>query len=280
MNKEAPDNILNVILQIIYSNPGINDEQLKLEISKHHQIEEKARLYYLKSLNNSGHLKIAKNERGLIIYSYQDPEKTMQLAKLEHEEKVVFELIEKSGPGGLSKMDIKKKLGMHNMLVNGALKKLEKLDLVKFYKAKNKNRNMYILAEIEPDAELLGGVFYSNGKLNDQMIQEMTNKIEQFIFSSNRPSKTDLENFVANNLAVGKELKRSDVQTLINVLILDDRIEDISTLGESRYAISRNKDAFDTHLINGLPCLTCPVNSECRTGFKISPENCIYLNDW
>lgn len=77
-----------------------------------------------------------------------------------------------------------------------------------------------------------------------------------------------------------KYLKDQDIDRLINILILDDRIEDVSTFELEKYVQSRNKRAFKTQLIQDLPCTTCPVAKECVVGGKISPESCIYFDEW
>ena len=278
--KGSVEDMHKVILQIISRNPEITDNTLREKVREVSSVSEQERVYYLRSLSNQGYLRIDSNEHGEIFYSYQDPAKTMQLKKLEHEEMQIYKLIERSGSLGLGKADIKNKLAIANQIVNSAIRKLEKLALVKAYKPKNKTRNMYILFENEPDSDVIGGAFYANGKLDQVFIEELAGKIEQFVILSGQPSKMDIHNYLANLDGNGSSIKESDVDALINILILDDRIEDVSTIGAPRYGVSRNKDAFDTHVISGLPCLTCPVARECHTGFKISPENCIYFEDW
>lgn len=85
---------------------------------------------------------------------------------MEHKEKQVYGLIEKSGTRGIGNAEIKKKLSLANTIARSALKKLEKLGLIKSYKPKNKNQKMYLLEEYEPDSEIVGGAFYSDGKVN------------------------------------------------------------------------------------------------------------------
>ena len=93
------------------------------------------------------------------------------MGKLDKDEKSIYELIEKSGNQGLTKMEIKSRLGFINTVSNSALKKLEKLAMVKTFKAKNKTTNVYILGFIDPDVNLIGGELYENGKVNLELVE-------------------------------------------------------------------------------------------------------------
>lgn len=100
------------------------------------------------------------------------------------------------------------------------------------------------------------------------------------VASSDGVSKHEIKSFLMNSIESAKHLKDQDIDKLINILILDDRIEDVSTFGLAKYVQSRNKRAFKTSIVEELPCLSCPVSKECGIGYKISPENCVYFDDW
>ena len=269
-----------LIMRIIKSNPGITDGSLKMELSRIIQIGEPLRIQCLMVLNHSGYVKIKQDASGNVIYYEQNPAVNRVISKLDRDEKRVYEAIEASRNKGMSKIELKRTLGMISNVVNPSVKKLEKFGLIKSFKPKNKKRNIYILIDLEPDVDIIGGEFYKEGQLDYSMINSLGNKIERYIASNDSASKQDIMGYVVSSIEAGKHLKEKDIDKLINILILDDRIEDVSTYGFGKYVISRNRRAFDTRMIGALPCLTCPVSNECRPGYKISPENCIYFDDW
>lgn len=74
-------------------------------------------------------------------------------------------------------MEIKSRLGFINTVSNSALKKLEKFGVIKPFKAKNKTTNAYILSSLDPDVNLIGGELYQNGKVNLELVEQLTSKI-------------------------------------------------------------------------------------------------------
>lgn len=280
-SSQTQRDILMTILEIIYENSGISDTDLRQKLSEKVKINDKERIDHLRSLNNSKYIKIKQNPKGEIVYFYQDPKLAATLDKLNSNQRTVYEAIKNSGNKGLSKYELKARVTISNTSVlNSTIRELEKMVMIKSFKAKNKTRNTYILAELEPDVELVGGELYEKGQLNHDLIEAFFDKIEQFIASSDSVSKYEIKNFVLNSSESGKNLNDKDIDKLINVLILDDRIEDVSTIGMPKYVVSRNRRAFKTKVIESLPCLSCPVRDECRPGYKISPENCVYFDDW
>lgn len=169
--------IYGLILDIIRANPGITDDSLRVELANKVQIEDNLRIEYIRGLNSKGYLKIMRNDEQKVVYSYQDPDIAKLLNRLDKEEKSVYEIIEKSGNQGMTKRDIKSRLGLIKTVSNSALKKLEKFALVKTFKAKNKTTNVYILSNLDPDVNLIGGELYHNGKLDKDLIEQLTSKI-------------------------------------------------------------------------------------------------------
>ena len=65
-------------------------------------------------------------------------------------------------------------------------------------------------------------------------------------------------------------------------MIYDDKIEEILTVNKVNpsYKISDWQKCMKTPVITQTPCGACPVFSECKDGGIISPQTCIYFNDW
>lgn len=85
------------MLDIIRSNPGITDDSLRTEILNKVAIDDGLRIEYIRGLNAKGFLKIKQNMDQKVTYTYQDPDVAKLMAKLDKDERTIYELIEKSG---------------------------------------------------------------------------------------------------------------------------------------------------------------------------------------
>lgn len=269
------------LMEIIHGTEGITDDQLRRTINAETPIEDGRRLYMLQDLQKQGYLRVWKTTKGEIAYGYQDPEVGKKLDKVDANDKIVYQLVSDSRARGISKIDLKSKSGMNQKVLGASIKNLDKYGLIKNIKAKDKNRWMYFAYDQVPDADIVGGKFYEDGEINDIMIETIRAKIVGLIESKGRATQIEIVKYLVDSSEDTRDLREEEVQTLINTLIFDDVIEDVAILGKPEYAISRNNS--DNTLYSGfksVPCFTCPVFFECKPGGNISPETCIYFEDW
>lgn len=269
------------LMEIIHGTEGITDDQLRRTINAETPIEDSRRLYMLQDLQKQGYLRVWKTTKGEIAYGYQDPEVGKKLDKVDANDKIVYQLVSDSRARGISKIDLKSKSGMNQKVLGASIKNLDKYGLIKNIKAKDKNRWMYFAYDQVPDADIVGGKFYEDGEINDIMIETIRAKIVGLIESKGRATQIEIVKYLVDSSEDTRDLREEEVQTLINTLIFDDVIEDVAILGKPEYAISRNNS--DNTLYSGfksVPCFTCPVFFECKPGGNISPETCIYFEDW
>lgn len=269
------------LIEIIHDTDGITDSQLRIAINSETPLDDSRRLYMLQDLQKQGFLRVWKTPKGEIAYGYQDPEVGKKLDKVDANDKIVYQLVNESRARGLSKIDLKHKSGMNQKVLSASLKNLDKYGLIKNIKAKDKNRWMYFAYDQVPDADIVGGKFYEDGEINDTMIDTIRSKIVALIESKGKASQIEIIKYLVDSSEDTRDLREEEVQTLINTLIFDDVIEDVATIGKAEYAISKNNS--DNILFSGfksVPCFTCPVFFECKPGGNISPETCIYFEDW
>lgn len=104
------------------------------------------------------------------------------------------------------------------------------------------------------------------------------------------PTLNELARFVDNHKMTDTTLSQEDISQLLDVLILDRKIErigpketDVSNV-ESRYrALRRTLSEIEDGRINGYteaPCGRCPVFELCEEGGPVAPSNCEYFTDW
>lgn len=72
----------------------------------------------------------------------------------------------------------------------------------------------------------------------------------------------------------GKFLNEKEIQGVLNVMILDDSIKKV----QDKYEI--NKDPHFLLQSNTNPCEKCNFFDVCEVNTLVSPEKCLYLEDW
>lgn len=81
------------------------------------------------------------------------------------------------------------------------------------------------------------------------------------------------------------DIEDRDVDQILNMMICDEIIEKTQSFtNQEKYKLTNWDKVQDSHLnqppLNKIPCGKCELKSECRTGHKISPENCIYFDNF
>ena len=86
----------------------------------------------------------------------------MRMRDMDPEEYSVYEKIEEAKDKGITAIDLKNKLqafGFNQTNINKVLKRLEKKGTIKKLKSlQQKNRQVYMLMEVEPSTEVTGGL--------------------------------------------------------------------------------------------------------------------------
>ena len=94
----------------------------------------------------------------------------------------VYKLIETAGAAGIWKQAIKKKLNLHENVVEKALKSLQGSKHVKQLKAaRNTAKKTYILYELEPTKDVTGGAWFSEGDIDSELIEIASQLVVQFV---------------------------------------------------------------------------------------------------
>ena len=276
------EDLVKRLAELIHQRDGITDSELRVEVTRlSPQTTEHQRISLLNELKKQGYLKIWKTPKGEIAYGYQDPEIGRRLEKVDDNDKIVYQLILDSKSRGVAKNDLKHKSGMNQKVLGASLKNLDKYGLIKSVKAKDKNRWVYFTVDQEPDAEIVGGKFYLEGQINEDKIESIRAKIVSLIESKGKASFIEIAKYLNDSLEEARDLREEEIQTVINTLVFDDVVEDAAVIGKPEYVLSRSRS--DNLMYSGyrsVPCFTCPVFFECKPGGNISPENCVYFEDW
>lgn len=157
-------------------------------------------------------------------------------------ENLVLNLIGQSGTSGLWLKDIKTKTNIPHNLVLKILRVLEETRKIKSIKSVKNNRKTYILYDTKPDEDISGGVWFNNNDVDLVFVNKLMEIIRQF--SKRQESSfalTKIENlaklrtikdFISSSGISEVELTMEDINTLVECLIYDGKIEKIENEGE------------------------------------------------
>ncbi|KAL4446632.1 hypothetical protein ABPG74_005570 [Tetrahymena malaccensis] len=273
------------------------------ELLKILEVDQNAIKPELQNLLKEGYLTCTNvgNEQ---IVEYHDPQDQKQLnvaaSDLPQQEFQVYKIIFQAKNKGIDRKDIGNKTGIATGTLTKILNQLKKKNWIKSVKGANstgKGKNIFILNNLELSESISGGIWYKDGVLNKDLIDELCSKIENHM--NHNPIMTEEQIIQLLRVNSSINLEQRHVLQIINLLLFDDKIEKVKTITSStnsstaqkqgtsqiqKYRLSnwnKSKDHISTiPALTKTPCGHCPLINECVTGGKISPENCIYFNDW
>lgn len=283
---EAPElndaQIATRILELLQESvTGLSDADLTLALN----ISQDRKLVILNKLMVSKYINPIQKQN-TIYYLYQDPLLATILESLPRDAKTIYDIISAMGTDGISKNDLNKRSGYNSTNVTNALKVLEKNGLIRSVKSiKQKNKNIYILFDLDPNEEVTGGKWYKNNQFDKKFVDVFCEKTLKYIKSENSPIGVSFNSI--SNYLTSTELNKGDtrddhVKDILNVLIYNGEIEEIpsSIKDNPSYKISDWTKIDSLSVFTSIPCGTCPMFVECKEGGVISPENCVYFLDW
>lgn len=169
------------------------------------------------------------------------------------------------------------------------------------------------LSEFEPSAELTGGAWYTDDKLDVEFIDQLSSQLLKYIVAKSSPSSSqhanaifantfkafpttrELHGWISKSGITSVTLSRQDVQALVDRLLFDGAIQRIQVNDEEDsddpdYEAEGRVDAYvykaianprdSGNALTDIPCGVCPVFSFCAPGGPVSPEGCSYFTQW
>jgi DNA-directed RNA polymerase III subunit RPC6 len=99
------------------------------------------------------------------------------------------------------------------------------------------------------------------------------------------PTLKELTLFVENSSITSSTLTAEDIQVLLNVLVFDNKVEQViaGPEGVAYKAVRKTPLEMEEGPRNGLteaPCGRCPVFDLCEEGGPVGPSNCEYFKQW
>lgn len=224
-----------------------------------------------------------------LTYKIRGDEEAAKVSELTNEQVLVWQVVTRSGNGGVWLRDIKNQTSLQQQTLNKALKVLEARKLVKTVKSvQQKTKKLYMAYELEPTREVSGGPWYTDQEFDHGFVEAMKKLIMRFI---GEKGMATVEEVAAALSALGVtqvKLELGDVRLVVDSLVCDLKLEEVNAYQRSdadksvgppsRYKLAR--PSTDHNFLAQVPCGTCPVRASCSPTGLISPANCIYLDKW
>ncbi|KAI3403033.2 RPC34 [Candida oxycetoniae] len=177
-------------------------------------------------------------------------EEGKRVTQMSDDEHMIYKYISASGREGIWTKTIKNKSNLHQHIVTKCLKNLENMRFIKTVKSvKYPTRKIYMLYNLQPSLDVSGGPWFTNGEFDSIFINDTTAAIWSYIYMSTVPgfrkyvdnplqpgypadypgvSIDQIMNYGReHNFFRGVEIELSDLQKLCNVLVYDDKIEQV-----------------------------------------------------
>lgn len=263
----------------------------------------------INSLVSRGLIELFRSPKGGLVYRAFQKEEVDLILSLEGDEKIVYQCIKGSGNRGIWTRDLKTRTNLHQTVITKVLRSLDNRRLIKSIKSvKNSTRKVYMLYNLEPSIEVTGGPWFSENELDLEFIEEMCKVCLRYIenkegsplredslsrqqhappplypqFYDDFASIEEIHSFIIDKQITTALLTHEDMQLLINRLVLDGMVEGIPRKDNS-YVYKRSQKEFITTFEDDsseIPCIRCPVKKLCSKGGIISPEHCVYLENY
>lgn len=263
----------------------------------------------LQELINHKFIKLSKTGDELKFQAVAE-EEAKKVLSMSDDEAMIYSYIENSGREGIWTKTIKAKTNLHQHIVQKCLKSLENNRYIKSIKSvKHPTRKIYMLYNLQPSIDVTGGPWFTDSELDTEFIDTLLEVCWRFIVSKTiylrnseieeNNDNNDYENinflqtshhnhhrgvdldqivdYINNSNITSVELGINDIRSLCDVLIYDDRIEEIGGNQENsgifRATWQSIIDKGNTIFENNYQNISQLVNNECLNYLKSNQSN-------
>jgi len=231
---------------------------------------------------NMGRLQYLKDDKGQVLCQIITKAVSQKLSSCSREERLLFQLIEAEGDIGLTRASLRQKSGLQSAAVGKVLTSLERKKLVKGVKSiLGRNSKIYMLWEMSPSESVVGNAFYDEDRqIDEELVRTLSKAIVVFLKKRGKASVNDIRTWLANTGAFKKELNNNEMESLIDVMICDAKVEVVSPLGVAPRIVAPVYAELQRNGLTEIPCGFCPVFHLCAPEGDITPLKCVYLKEW
>ncbi|KIJ94152.1 hypothetical protein K443DRAFT_683996 [Laccaria amethystina LaAM-08-1] len=225
-----------------------------------------ARQDALNFLLGVGLFKSLKDPKGNLLFRAVTKNELVATKDLTGEENLVLSHIKIAANEGIWTKHLKAKTNLHQTVIDRCLKTLVQKRLIKRVPSvQHPTRKIYMLEGLEPSIALTGGPWYTDNELDTEFIQNLTEACYKFISDLSFPKRKEgapgalypisnapqypTAQHIRNSLRKARltetDLTVEHVEMLLNVLVLDGKIEKLPAFGSALWdssAIGEDSD--------------------------------------
>ncbi|TKY70434.1 DNA-directed RNA polymerase III subunit RPC6 [Spatholobus suberectus] len=213
-------------------------------------------------------------------------------ASLSNEERAVYNIIREKKEMGIWKGDIKREIKIPESLLNKAVKLLLSKALIKeVVNVQNKSKKVLIAAEFEPSKEITGGEWYTEGKLDTQFIEALSEVCLKLILRQKVATRQGILDWTIQSGVFPGGVTAGQVEQILKVLVMENKVQEVNStgfgdfasvpVGEVCYRLTKKAGGnVKVGAMASIPCGVCPRINFCTPNGVISPTICQYYNKW
>ena len=222
--------------------------------------------------------------QGVVFVAVSD-DFASRFSDLSDEHRVVYKLVADASIQGIWAKDLASKSKIPTGTLARVTRMLEHRKLIKqITPAQFRSRKVWMLYELEPASEISGGSWYKDGQIDSTLIEQLRSLTIEYLSNCPEPVVVDeVQKFLASQ---GMSRSADNILAIIKTLVLDRKVMQleghVKYPNKPCYFIERGSSIpeFSSSAFGQIPCIACPIRSECRPGHVISPESCQYMNRW
>lgn len=165
------------------------------------------------------------------------------IRKPEEDQKIIFDCLKESKAKGCTMRDLKMITKLPPNLITKILKKMEDRKLIKGIKGQKSKSKVYLLFEEIPDEEITGGIWFSNGEVDMEFVNQLSKLVFSFVKSLTRvllpldsnPTIHDINNFLVKSNVLSVEINETDLQKLLDVMVSTGILQEIKSNEKKMY---------------------------------------------
>lgn len=288
-----PDPLLRAlqttILRICQASPeGLTDGEIVQRLDT--DVKPKHRLDSYNELLRTGRLKLLKksigegpNKKDVVVYQWVSLKDAEKFRGLDATERMVYDMIERSGQNGVTKRDMKFRTNIQNTSeLKQIVDRLIARGLIKEIKSvQGANKKVYIASEVEPSAAHTGGPWYNDEKEFDtEFIETIYAHILSYMATMEFVTVESVTEYVADLKISNEDLTKSDTRQLMMTMLYDSVIEECEGRKDGGEYYRRATSTPGVNHLSSVPCGSCPVFHDCSPDGVISPRTCVYMKEW
>ncbi|XP_027348362.1 DNA-directed RNA polymerase III subunit RPC6-like [Abrus precatorius] len=218
-------------------------------------------------------------------------------ASLSNEDRVIYNIIRAKKELGIHHTDIKRETNIPETMLKRTIKSLLSKSLIKeVVSIQNRQKKLLMAVEFQPSKEITGGDWYTEGKLDTQLIEALSDVCFKIILRQKVATCDGIVDWI-RTVASGvfpNGVSVEQVEQILKVLIMENKVQEVTSTGVGDFAsvpagqvcyrlinrASTGNGNVKVGIMVSIPCGVCPNIKLCSPDGVINPKTCDYYQKW